>query len=301
MKKLFSILILFSTLSINAFAADWYAQNSTVNIDSASEWNSDPAGGGTVLTWGSLGATDNLYANGKTAIAINVGFTCAKISTEAGPAPGTAGGGFITVATTPVTVSANIVVGTTHVLTPVASTGTIAWAGNISFAGSTATTYGVYLSANGNTFNLTGNATGGSATGAFAIVTTGTSIVNINGTATGGSFPGSSYGFYSSGGSGVASVLNATGGTATNAAGVNFNSNAACTITGIITNSASSSGAIGRITYTPADATKYIVYGTTKYPNPVNLTVGNVKSGIVYGDLTGTYTAIGGGGGAWGF
>ena len=72
--------------------ADWYAQNSSVNIDSVNEWNADPAGAGAWLTWPAASG-DNLYANGKTAIACNVNFNIGtgKISTEAGA--GTAGGG----------------------------------------------------------------------------------------------------------------------------------------------------------------------------------------------------------------
>src|SRR3989337_128145 len=107
--------------------ADWYAQNSSVNIDSVNEWNADPAGAGAWLTWPAASG-DNLYANGKTAIACNVDFNIGtgKISTEAGA--GTAGGGFT--CSTARTITAYITAGTTPCISTSSSV-TIAWTGNI--------------------------------------------------------------------------------------------------------------------------------------------------------------------------
>ena len=91
----------------------WFAQNSTVNIDSVNQWNDAANGSGNWLTWASLAAGDVLVANGKTSITINVSFTCATITTAA--TGGTAGGGFI--ATPGVTITAAIVAGTTNCVT----------------------------------------------------------------------------------------------------------------------------------------------------------------------------------------
>ena len=73
--------------------ATWYAQNSSVNIDSVNQWNSAADGSGSWLTWASLDPSDILVANGKTSIAINVDTTCALLTNVA--TGGTAGGGFI--------------------------------------------------------------------------------------------------------------------------------------------------------------------------------------------------------------
>ncbi len=59
--------------------ATWFAQNSSVNIDSVNQWNSAANGSGSWLTWASLGASDVLMWNGKTNIAINVNVTCASL------------------------------------------------------------------------------------------------------------------------------------------------------------------------------------------------------------------------------
>jgi len=57
----------------------WFAQNSSVDIDSVNQWNDAANGSGAWLTWASLGAADILMANGKTAITINVDVTCASL------------------------------------------------------------------------------------------------------------------------------------------------------------------------------------------------------------------------------
>lgn len=303
MKKLFLSIILGVLISVQvftpyAFAADWYAQNSSVNIDSANQWNSAADGSGSYLTWASLGATDNLYANGKTAIAINGNFTCGSIRTDAGT--GTEGGEFITVVGTPVTVSADIVVGATTVLTPVSNTGTISWDGDIYFVGTTTSKYGVYLTNSGNAFNdPNGVATGGSVASCSAIYLSTSSTFQI-GTAVGGSYS-SAYGVYSNS-TGTGTVKNATGGT-NGAAGVNSSGTGAVTITGIMTNQAYGVAANGGIIYSPSDNTSYILWGTKKFVQitdaPATLTDATIKSGTVAGDVTGTYSPSVGGVFAW--
>ena len=61
----------------------WFAQNSSVNIDSVNQWNDDPSGAGSWLTWASLDPGDILMWNGKTNISINVDVTCASIRNKA--------------------------------------------------------------------------------------------------------------------------------------------------------------------------------------------------------------------------
>ena len=93
--------------------ATWFAQNSSVNIDSVNQWNSAANGSGSWLTWASLGASDVLVANGKTSITINVNVTCGELTTIANG--GTAGGGFIWPGG--VNITANLKPGTTQLLT----------------------------------------------------------------------------------------------------------------------------------------------------------------------------------------
>lgn len=290
MKRILLSILMVLLLVIPALATDYYAQTSAQNINTASLWNTNPAGGGTDLVWANIQAGDNLYANGKTAIAINVSFNIGtgKISTEAGA--GTAGGDFITVNATAITVVANIVSGTTTCFAPVASTGIITWTGNIT-GGVAANARGVYLNTSDNTLNLTGNVTGGSAISAYGIQNNQASIVAVTGNVTGGSYSPSSWGLYNSG-TGTSSITgSAIGGSAAGADGARSVGSGAITITGFMANTATSVGASGRIVYSPDDATKFITFGATKYP--AQLTAGNVKKDVVHGDVTGTFAGEG--------
>ena len=51
----FCLALLLCVASV-ANATIWYAQNSTVNIDSANEWNDAANGSGSYLTWASRAA-----------------------------------------------------------------------------------------------------------------------------------------------------------------------------------------------------------------------------------------------------
>ena len=84
----------------------WFAQNSSVDIDSTNEWNDAAGGGGAWLTWASLGAADILVANGKTGIVVNVDVTCATI-TNSNTYGGTAGGS-MSISATGITLAADI-------------------------------------------------------------------------------------------------------------------------------------------------------------------------------------------------
>ena len=162
--------------------ATWFAQNSTVNIDSVNQWNSAANGSGSWLTWASLGASDVLVANNKSSITINVSFTCATITTAA--TGGTAGGGFLLSAG--VTVTANIETGTTTCVTVSAGDSTII--GNLT--GTSLGAVHAVLKATSGTLSITGNCSGGTlqgggGTGSQAVSCSAGSVV-IVGNVTGG-------------------------------------------------------------------------------------------------------------------
>jgi hypothetical protein len=186
--------------------ATWFAQNSSVNIDSVNQWNDAAGGGGSWLTWASLAAGDILVANGKTSITINVNVTCATLTTVA--TGGTAGGGFILAAG--VTVTANVVAGTTTV---------------------------IVRSGTGATSNIVGDVTGGAVTTAVGITLSAAATVTVTGTVTGGSVASAAYGCSNSAGT-LQIVGNVTGGAGSR--GV-FCTGGTTTITGTVTGAASGS------------------------------------------------------------
>ena len=159
--------------------ATWFAQNSSVNIDSVNQWNSAANGSGSWLTWASLDPTDVLVANGKTAITINVPVTCATITTAA--TGGTAGGGFIWPGN--VAIVANITAGTTTVLTPSGS-GTRTITGNLT-GGTGSSAY--CLAGTADVVTITGNIIGASSSTADGRVINNCTNLVIIGNVTGGS------------------------------------------------------------------------------------------------------------------
>jgi hypothetical protein len=190
-------------------ATTWYAQNSSVNIDSVNEWNDVADGSGNWLTWPPA-ADDTLRANGKIAIAINVDFTCAQIDTI------TSGGGF-TVSTAR-TITANVVSETANCLTSSATSGTtVTINGNVS--GGTYPNYGVVNSSSG-TVTVNGSVNAGTSLG---INNASTGIINAI-SANGGNRLGA-YGIYNAS-TGIVNIVNATGGTYATAYGVISNTGA---------------------------------------------------------------------------
>lgn len=193
--------------------ATWFARQSSVNIDTANMWNSAADGSGSWLTWASLGATDVLVANGFTAIAINVDFTCATITNAA--TGGTAGGQFtVTTASANRNITANVVG---------QDSGT-ATANGCLYATLHAT----------NRLTITGNVTGGgvaAARGLTVITTNG--LLTVTGTVTGGT-NATAYGIASSSSVILMTIGAATGGTTgtvTAAYGILENASASATIT----------------------------------------------------------------------
>lgn len=203
--------------------ATWFAQNSSVNIDSVNQWNSAANGSGSWLTWASLDPADILVANGKTSITINVNTACAQLTTLA--TGGTAGGGFILASG--VTLTANCNAGGTTCVTfsaasPASASIIGACVGSLSVSvhgavnsgtgtlnivgspqgdagtGVSTSSSGVYNSSSG-TVNITGNPKGGS--GTFGQVSSGVAnigggTVNITGNPVGGVYYGNNCGVY---------------------------------------------------------------------------------------------------------
>lgn len=262
--------------------ANYYCQNSSSNIDAANNWNDVPAGGGNVLTWPPASG-DNLYANGKTNITINVDFNIGtgRLSTEAGPAPGTVGGTFITSANRVLT--CHIYAGSTYGVTVGGDT-TFSITGDI-FGGGSTNAGGITVGST-STVTHTGNATGGTGTQAPGIWNGSSSTGTTSGTVTGGSGDTAS-GIWNRS-SGAWSVVNATGGTHINAPGVKSDGSAAVTVTGNIISTAQCLGVAGRITHSPAAATNYIqvsstvkYYPSTNQPDPKYV---YAKAGVYVGD-----------------
>ena len=190
--------------------ATWFAQNSSVNIDSVNQWNSAANGSGSWLTWASLGASDVLVANGKTNITVNVNVTCASIrnTTLSGA---TSGGTMI--CSTAVTITCDLYsvtgvqlltlshttgntvaivgnlfgadVGSVNYTVRNTSTGSLTITGNLATAG----TGGGCLECTGNgTMTITGNVTGCGSTNITMInLNSASCTLNVTGNVTGGS------------------------------------------------------------------------------------------------------------------
>lgn len=166
--------------------ANWYCQNSSSNINDANNWKSSD--GGTTLTW-PPSSGDNLYANGKTSITINVDFNIGtgKLTTEAGS--GTAGGGFSVTSTR--TITAYVNVGTTTCV-DIGTSGDLTLNGNITGGGSSSTN-GINLSATSSKITVNGTITGGTDSTAYGVknsaaTSAGGGSLTFNGNITGGTY-----------------------------------------------------------------------------------------------------------------
>ncbi len=160
----------------------WYAQNSSVDIDSVNEWNDAAGGGGAWLTWGNLAGADILEANAQTAIEMNVdSFTCASIKTLSG-------GGFtvdLTAGNNRV-INADIIAGTTPCLVRSGTTNTLRVNGNVT-GGSASGDVGID-GVDHNNMVINGNVTGGSNGTAFGIIRgVNSGVLTITGNVTAGS------------------------------------------------------------------------------------------------------------------
>ena len=321
MKKWIVLFLLLFASGVNA--QNYYAQGAnSSNVNDLNQWNTIPAGGGSVLTWPPANG-DVLYANGKTGLKVNVSFgsvgVVATLSTEAGPAPGTAGDGFALTTADNLTIYANFTAGTTTCLTITGSTGGFTLFGNLT-GGGTAAAMAVTDSHTVATATINGNVLGG--TGdvyAYGYRSTGAGPTVINGNCT--SSIGS--GCVSSGPGNITINGDSIGGAAASltSAGSYASSTGIITITGNIINSVAGVGAIGKIKWLPSSAQKYIMFngGTPIYASAglgsdaggATITGANtsaqVKPGAYFikkddGVYTqGTATLTGVGGGSWSF
>ena len=248
----------------------WYAQNSTVDINSAGEWNDIAGGGGNVLTWANLASGDVLCANGKTAIAINVDVNVGatgRISTVA-EGTGTAGGGFTGGAT--VSITGNILAGTTTCITTAAGTYTVTITGNIT-GGSGTSIYGINKSVSTATFNITGDCAGGTGN--------------------------SAHGFFSNQAGSNSATGTISGGSGSSASGVANTGTGTLTIVGNLINLTTAPAINGKIIYNPGP-TNYIQYpapGATTVNSYSDIPdVGNVVPPDTVAGVTGTYSVGGG-------
>jgi hypothetical protein len=212
----------------------WFAQNSTVNIDSANQWNDVADGSGNFLTFGDLDPADILVANAKTSITCNVSFTCLRITTSDADG-GTAGGGFLLAAG--VTVTADVVAGTTICLTRSAAGDESFVVGDVT-GGSGANTIGVRNTSTA-TLTITGNVTGGSGGGAYGADNTSTGTIAITGNMTGGS-GGNAFGARNNSTGTLTIAGDVTGGSGSNALGAGNNSTGTLNIVGSVTGGSSS-------------------------------------------------------------
>ena len=147
----------------------YYAQAGSNDID-AIEWDTNPTGGGTDLTWSALQAADVLVANGNTAIELSLAsFTCARLSTAA--EGGTAGGGFTCNLGTGAnrTFSCALLGGTTACLVLTGTTYTLVLTGDVT-GGSSAAAHGLDpLAAGTGKVTVVGDVTGGGNAATYGI------------------------------------------------------------------------------------------------------------------------------------
>jgi ethanolamine utilization microcompartment shell protein EutS len=244
----------------------YYAQQSSVNIDSANLWNTAQDGSGSYLTWANLTADDVLNANGKTGIAINVDFTCQRIETDVSL------GGQFTIAADR-TITCNVQAGSSTCIYCYSGSGTSNIIGNV-IGGLAASARGIHLNTGAVTFKITGTVAGGSASSAF------------------GFWSGSSGSLYITG--------DIVGGTHYTAYGVSTALSMSLYLTGNIVNTVAVAISGLSVVYNP-DSTNYI-----EFPGPNSTTkrfyydipdVANVRDIDTVAGIQGTYTGGSGGGG----
>jgi hypothetical protein len=187
MRLLLLTILLVAMLAGGAGATNyWYAQYTTANIDSSGEWNSVAAGGGSVLTWASVGASDVLQANGKTINIDVASFTCMRISTAVENGSGAASGNFVDTAALTITGNVGSATDGSKCLT-ISGTGTaLTVIGNL-YGGSGTSAFGINSSGTNIVYTQIGNLYGGSGAGAAGFTGLGSvTTMSITGNITGG-------------------------------------------------------------------------------------------------------------------
>jgi len=181
--------------------ANYFARKAG-NINATDVWATTPSGAAADV-WSTFTSADVLHSN-NFAITVNVDTTVGTVRNDNANSA-TAGGGFTL--SNGITLTANAVAG---------SVGTAC----ITFSGTS-----------GNSATLVGNATGGSANGAFGANNSSTGTMTITGNCTGGSV-GSAHGAINNSTGTLTITGNCTGGSAGSAHGANNNSTGTLTITG---------------------------------------------------------------------
>jgi hypothetical protein len=323
MKKILLLSILLILIfTTNALAVNsWYAAAATpstaVNMNTAGTWvptsTGTCTGSGTALTWNNQTAGDIFYANGCTAITVNVdpqGTNAGKgkvvLTTTAGA--GTAGGNFLYATAANITITSDITAGTTVGLSVSGSTGGGIIAGNVTGSATTNSQYGVSSTHTNVTLYINGIATGGgggaSSRGYYSNTASPVQITSCVGTKSSGCYTGSASAVVTVTGSCIGSS------TDTGVPGCLSASTGTITVTGNLIYGTLGPPIIGPVIWNPASAPgtttqNYIAIpgpaASTLYPSII-VPVADVSSGYHYGFDGSTYytgTLSAGGGGAW--
>lgn len=313
MRRLLIAILIVLAWSGVSWGANYYAGKSSANIDANDVWYSDANGTcdgvETSLVNGSvaLASGNNLYANGCTALAVNVdpALGTGKISTElpstfGGDAQAVAGGGFTYATASNLTINANVKAGTTDCLVITGSTGGGTIVGD-SYGSLTTTGKSGILDNHTNnavTVTLTGNAYGGTTTayGYYFSSTTGTVILDGDSTAGTGS-GAAGQGIVASCTTGSVTVTgDCTGASATIAIpGCSSLTGCTTTVNGNIIGTNYATGVYGKVIWSPSAASNYVKYwaGGTDYvyaskaPAAANVAVGT----SVVNSSSGTFDA----------
>ncbi len=279
----------------------WYSAPGTETVDCTCV---SPTG---LLTWDTQVAGDKFYANGCTAIAVDVdpqgtGGSKGKVTLTTAAGIGRAGGGFtLATATGPATTLMDITAGTTICLAVSGSSGAWANTGNV-LGGSAATCHGVNDTHTAITVYNNGTITGGSFSSARGWSWNGANgSISQTGNVTGATGDGL---YLSSNGSATVAgdcIGNDTG----TSSGCNGTGAGTITVTGNIVHGTRGSATAGSIVWAPSTVSKYVEYkgGTAVYASKAPSTTKVLTDTSVVNAGTGAYEAgtATGGGGAWGF
>lgn len=250
------VILLLCAFVYQANATDYYA-TADAEITTATLWDTNPAGGGTDLTWASLADGDVLYANNHAiTIANDIGSASVTATLTTAAGTGTAGGSFTFNINTgdAKTLYVNVTAGTTPGLIVTgagagADTTELTIIGDIT-GGSATSAYGVRLEHTLGNIIITGSATGGAGASSHGIHTASAGKFTVTGNSTGGA---SGNGINSA----STSIFTVTGdciGATGTGGGVGcacYTGTGYCTVTGNIINGARQVGATGAVRWTP--------------------------------------------------
>jgi hypothetical protein len=312
------VILLLCAFAYQAYATDYYAQ-ADAEITTAELWDTNPAGGGTDLTWANLKDGDVLYANNHAiTIANDIGSASVTATLTTAAGTGTAGGSFTfdISAATAKTLYVHRVAGTTPCLIV---TGAGAGADTLELTLNGDSTAGGSSSAHGTSDNHTlgkvvnnGANTGGSNVTAYGYAWSGaTGTLEINGNATGLT----GYGVYIAGaGAGTASLTgDCIGSNTAVAVGCYGGNTVILTVAGNIINNDRAWGASGSVRWNPTAPSDgvnghYIKIdggGTPLYVGKNTETTSKALTDFYYFTAASATSTVGTatttGGGAWGW